>query len=104
VFSGDFYQLPTVNETEFCFESSLWNKLFEKNCQIDFHTIFRQKETEFQRILNQIRKGTIDKKDVSVLRKYMNHETQKDKEPTKLLQIRYKVVHICFAISCQKKN
>jgi len=91
VFSGDFYQLPPVNETEFCFESSLWNKLFEKNCQIEFHTIFRQKETEFQRILNQIRKGSIDKKGVSVLRKYMNRETQKDKEPTKLFPIRYKV-------------
>ena len=91
LFSGDFYQLPPVNETEFCFESTLWNQLFAKTCQLEFKTIFRQKECEFQDILNQIRKGSIDKKGVATLQKYMNRVKRKDVEPTKLYPIRYKV-------------
>lgn len=91
VFSGDFYQLPPVNESEFCFESPLWNKMFTRDCQIEFETIFRQKDSEFQMILNQIRKGSIDKKGVSVLRNYMNREAKDTKQPTKLFPVRYKV-------------
>ena len=71
VFSGDFYQLPPVNETEFCFESSLWNDIFTKDCQIEFSTIFRQKDLEFQKILNQVRKGSIDKKGENKLKKFL---------------------------------
>ena len=91
VFSGDFYQLPPVNETEFCFESPLWNKLFANDCQIEFQTIFRQKDTQFQKILNQIRKGSIDKAGVDFLQKYMNRKIETNVEPTKLYPIRYKV-------------
>jgi ATP-dependent DNA helicase PIF1 len=91
VFSGDFYQLPPVNETEFCFESPLWNKLFANDCQIEFQTIFRQKDAQFQKILNQIRKGSIDKAGVDFLQKYMNRKIETNVEPTKLYPIRYKV-------------
>ena len=91
VFSGDFYQLPPVNETEFCFESPLWNTLFAKDCQIEFQTIFRQKDVQFQKILNQIRKGSIDKEGVCLLQKYMNRKLENNVEPTRLYPIRYKV-------------
>ena len=91
VFSGDFYQLPPVNETEFCFESPLWNEIFTKDCQIEFSTIFRQKDQEFQGILNQVRKGNIDKKGEKTLRKFINRPIQDGLEPTKLFPVRNRV-------------
>ena len=91
VFSGDFFQLPPVNETEFCFESPLWSKMFAHDCQIEFQSIFRQKESQFQQILNQIRKGSLDKKGTTILRRYMNRTSIEGKEPTKLFPVRYKV-------------
>lgn len=91
VFSGDFYQLPPINDTEFCFESSLWNDIFAKHCQIEFSTIFRQKDLEFQNILNQVRKGSIDKKGENKLKKFLNRPIQDGLEPTKLFPIRNRV-------------
>ena len=90
-FSGDFYQLPPVNDTEFCFESPLWNELFSKDCQVELKTIFRQKDVEFQQILDQVRRGTIDKRGEKTLRKFMNRPIQDGLEPTKLFPMKNRV-------------
>lgn len=88
IFSGDFYQLPPISDLVFCFESPLWNELFKKECHIELNTIFRQKDEKFQKILNQIRKGVLDKEGEMTLRKYLNRPLQKGLEPTKLYPIR----------------
>ena len=60
IFSGDFYQLPPVSGDPFCFESHLWHQLFTPDCHIIYDKIFRQNDTTFQNILNQIRVGKLN--------------------------------------------
>ena len=65
IFSGDFYQLPPVGDRDdpdtqrFCFESEEWFNVFPISCQIPLKKIFRQTDTEYSTILNQIRVGKI---------------------------------------------
>jgi ATP-dependent DNA helicase PIF1 len=67
VFSGDFYQLPPVGDKEeedtnaFCFESERWNEIFIKENVIQLKTIFRQTDTNYTKVLNQIRVGKLYK-------------------------------------------
>jgi ATP-dependent DNA helicase PIF1 len=71
VLSGDFYQLPPVgqeNEPDsiaFCFESHRWNECIDETHLL--HTIFRQTDDEYKKILNQIRIGKITKSTISKL-------------------------------------
>lgn len=67
IFSGDFYQLPPVSGEEFCFESHLWHQLFTPDCHIIYDKIFRQNDTSFQNILNQIRVGKLDENSKIIL-------------------------------------
>jgi ATP-dependent DNA helicase PIF1 len=72
VFSGDFYQLPPVSKDNgddslFCFESENWSLTFP-NIHI-LTKIFRQKNKEFTKILNNIRVGKITKSTVELLNK-----------------------------------
>ena len=90
LFSGDFYQLPPIENDSFCFESHLWNKIFKKENQIEFKTIFRQKDDIFQNILNEIRVGTLTKKNEIILKRYLNRN-HKEVKPAKLYPLRYKV-------------
>ena len=74
IFSGDFYQLPPI-KSKFCFTCPLWNKLFPRECHIQYKKIFRQKDDElFQNILKQIRNGKVDDKYLKILE-------QKAKQP-----------------------
>ena len=60
IFSGDFYQLPPIGHgVQFCFESTKWRECFEH--QIIFNTIFRQNDSVFKSVLNQIREGRLNK-------------------------------------------
>ena len=67
VFSGDFYQLPPVGDRDdedtsaFCFESDRWNEIFTKENVIQLKTIFRQTDTNYTKVLNQIRVGKLYK-------------------------------------------
>jgi ATP-dependent DNA helicase PIF1 len=67
VFSGDFYQLPPVGDRDdedtsaFCFESEKWNEIFTKENVIQLKTIFRQTDTNYTKVLNQIRVGKLYK-------------------------------------------
>ena len=66
VASGDFYQLPPVCtdndntiQSNFCFQSVLWNKIFEPQNQFAFDVNFRQNEDEdYFKMLQEIRCGT----------------------------------------------
>lgn len=56
--SGDFLQLPTVNDDRFLFESKIWEKVIDETIYLD--EIIRQKDPIFQNVLNKIRKGIVD--------------------------------------------
>ena len=93
VFTGDFYQLPPIGGTEegsgqFCFESDLWYNTFPLDNHIEFTKLFRQKDQLYKNILNNIREGKIDPKDMVVLRTRLNISYNKDEHngvvPTKL--------------------
>ena len=80
IFSGDFLQLPPVgNEGDmdsykFCFESKLWKETFPN--QIELKKIFRQKDEQYSKILNQIRKGKISKNSCRILESYVGRKIQ----------------------------
>ena len=68
VFSGDFYQLPPVGDSDdestsaFCFESETWKDTFGSSDSIvQLKTIFRQTDKEYSDILDQIRVGRLKK-------------------------------------------
>jgi len=100
IFSGDFYQLPTVGNkeepdtTKFCFESELWFALFLKENNIQLKTIFRQQDAIYANILNQIREGKLRKSSCKLLEKYINRPKPIDFTPTKLFPTRYKADYI----------
>ena len=99
VFSGDFYQLPPVNSSAysaasssepvdqaasaFCFESPLWNKTF--HVDIELKTIFRQTDTDYKKILNQIRVGKLTKSSLEKLTPHINKPLPESFKPTILL-------------------
>lgn len=65
IFCGDFYQLPPVN-AKFCFESVDWDKTFHATVQLSI--LFRQKNEVYQSILQEIRKGSLSKKNHLLLK------------------------------------
>lgn len=66
VASGDFYQLPPVCtdnsdiiQSNFCFQSDMWNIIFDPHNQFLFDVNFRQNEDEiYFKMLQEIRCGT----------------------------------------------
>lgn len=59
VVTGDFFQLPPVNPPNrhkyFAFESECWNSCFD--LQVELEHVFRQSDSTFVKMLNEIRKG-----------------------------------------------
>ena len=82
IFSGDFLQLPPVGNVgdmdsyKFCFESKLWKTTFPN--QIELKKIFRQKDEQYTKILNQIRKGRISKNSCRILESYIGRKIQEE--------------------------
>ena len=65
IVSGDFCQLPTVSDKDFCFQSTQWNKTIR---QVHYlHRVFRQRDPVFQRVLEKVRIGVVDSEVESVL-------------------------------------
>ena len=87
VFSGDFYQLPPVGNTPdtsaFCFESANWSPTFP--CIIQLKTIFRQTDTDYTKILNQVRVGKLYKSSLECLMQHLNKPLPATFKPTILL-------------------
>ena len=96
VFSGDFFQLPPIikynpddeeGDSGFCFESELWQATFGIDCHVEFTKIFRQKDTVYSKILNQIRKGSLSRNSYNILKERINYprDNNNDIIPTILL-------------------
>jgi len=93
VFSGDFYQLPPVMREEdiendpttaaFCFESPLWTSTFHINVQLK--KIFRQTDDVYTKILNQIRRGKLNRSSLDILMANVNKPFPDTFIPTILL-------------------
>lgn len=67
VLCGDFFQLPPVRSTKFCFESVHWSQLLGEDGVVVLDKVFRQKDSLFQRILNDMRRGVLTDASKSVL-------------------------------------
>lgn len=102
IFSGDFFQLPPVGDSNepdtqrFCFESDDWNAVFHRDSQIQLKKIFRQTDDTYAAILNQIREGKIRRKSNDLLMQYVGRPLDPNlvAEPTKLYPTRNKVENI----------
>ena len=59
ILCGDFHQLPPVQKrgggSMFCFQAKCWSKLVKPRHCVVLSKVFRQKETAFVRVLNEIR-------------------------------------------------
>lgn len=90
IFTGDFFQLPPVGSAlepdtmSFCFESPIWNSVFEIRNHIELTTVFRQTDPIYKSILMEIRRGSITEANAEILRKYVGREKPTECVPTKL--------------------
>lgn len=60
VFTGDLFQLPPITRDVgpvFCFETPLWPQLVQRTLKLT--RVFRQKDSEFARVLNELRVGEV---------------------------------------------
>lgn len=94
ILSGDFLQLPCIkeggsSEAEFCFESVIWSKLIKETVYLT--DIIRQKDSEFQTCLNEVRLGTLSKKSKNLLLSRNNISFSSDIIPTKIFSLNRQV-------------
>jgi ATP-dependent DNA helicase PIF1 len=102
IFCGDFYQLPPVGDkdeietTQFCFESEEWNNAFSMETHICLKTIFRQNDSNYKNILNQVREGRIRRSSIDMLHKQVGKTIEATViiKPTKLFPTRMQVDNI----------
>ena len=97
IFIGDFFQLPPVENYgdsasgKFCFESPIWKNIFNKENHIMLNTIFRQKDNNYIRILNEARQGELNLDSITTLLEQSNKKSnESDNIPTKLFPNRAK--------------
>jgi ATP-dependent DNA helicase PIF1 len=76
ILSGDFLQLPVIKNDKFCFESNNWNKNIDYCIFLD--EIIRQKDTNFQKCLNEIRIGNITNEVKQILDNRTNVELKNE--------------------------
>ena len=94
IFAGDFYQLPPISETGFCFQSKVWNNCFKPSDQIYLKKIFRQTNETYINILNEIRQGNISANATKILQERVNLTIPADVTCTKILPTRAAVDRI----------
>eukprot|EP01114_Cavostelium_apophysatum_P022449 TRINITY_DN8127_c0_g1_i2.p1 TRINITY_DN8127_c0_g1~~TRINITY_DN8127_c0_g1_i2.p1 ORF type:complete len:871 (-),score=219.35 TRINITY_DN8127_c0_g1_i2:97-2709(-) len=89
IFCGDFLQLPPVfkggsQNLKFCFESKTWNQVI--GISIELKKIFRQKDSRFINVLNDIRVGRLTPQSRSILESCKNtqHSLPDGIKPTTL--------------------
>jgi ATP-dependent DNA helicase PIF1 len=91
IFIGDFYQLPPVGKrdepetTRFCFESARWSATFPADSHIALKTMFRHKNPEFIKVLDEVRQGVLTPESAALLHARILEPTECDGiVPTKL--------------------
>ena len=94
ILSGDFCQLPCVGSDDFCFEAKSWDKCIEQSIYLT--EIMRQKDSEFQDCLNNIRVGKLTNKTCELLKSRLNVKLKNDFgiKPTKLYSTNFSVDYI----------
>jgi ATP-dependent DNA helicase PIF1 len=92
IFSGDFFQLPPISPNEFCFESTLFYEYFKNKVALDI--IFRQTDSKFKSLLNNIRVGRITKSNIKLLQTRIGLESPDGICPTILCPTRKQVEKI----------
>lgn len=75
ILSGDFCQLPTVDDNGFCFEALNWDEIIKQTFYLDH--IIRQSDTKFQKCLNEIRLGKCSKETIQILKSRLNVKLKK---------------------------
>tara|TARA_B100000073_G_scaffold272866_2_gene232608 strand:- start:488 stop:1732 length:1245 start_codon:yes stop_codon:yes gene_type:complete len=83
ILSGDFCQLPCIKSEMFCFEAESWQYI-KHTVYLD--EIIRQKDTDFQQCLNEIRLGNTPENVRNIINKRVGIKIDKklDIKPTKL--------------------
>lgn len=76
ILSGDFLQLPVVGSDMFCFEAQSWKKCIDH--VVNLTDIIRQRDPEFQEVLNDIRVGNITPRAKQLLKSRINVELKND--------------------------
>jgi ATP-dependent DNA helicase PIF1 len=114
IFTGDFFQLPPVGNSEdpdterFCFESPIWNSVFKPENHIELKTIFRQNDPTYIEVLNQVRKGELSTENAAVLRGYLKRKYDPEQHngciPTKLFALRAKTDYVNTQMFAQIKE
>ena len=94
ILSGDWLQLPNVDNDGYAFESPAWNTSI--NNVVYLTKIMRQDNPIFQRVLNQIRVGRITKEVKKVLRSRLGVKLENEYGimPTKLYSLNINVEKI----------
>uniref|UniRef100_A0A060SZQ7 ATP-dependent DNA helicase PIF1 n=1 Tax=Blastobotrys adeninivorans TaxID=409370 RepID=A0A060SZQ7_BLAAD len=87
VVTGDFYQLPPVpdgqTEASFAFEAECWSDIVPYT--IELRQVFRQRDTTFSDMLNQMRRGEMEPSTINAFRaQWKSLETPKEIVPTEL--------------------
>ena len=84
---GDFCQLPTVDDTDFCFQSPNWKECIQR---VEYlRHVFRQTDPVFQHCLEKIRIGQVTKDIEDVLKSRMIKPKKRHGiEPTVLVSAR----------------
>ena len=67
VVTGDFQQLRPVKASRLCFQSVLWDQCFPNGHCIELTKIYRQQDTIFTDMLNNVRDGHISADQVQLL-------------------------------------
>jgi ATP-dependent DNA helicase PIF1 len=70
ILTGDFLQLPVVQNDNFCFEAKSWKSCI--NNIINLNEIIRQTDREFQEVLNDIRYGNVTERAKNLLNSRVN--------------------------------
>lgn len=95
IFSGDFFQLPPVKETIFCFESPYFMNSFDTI--IYLNKIYRQTDSIYKKLLMNMRKGLITKSSIKLLNEKLSQtsdEIMNDSQITRLVPTKQKAQDI----------
>ena len=95
LFVGDFFQLPPISregDVKFVFESPQWSEIIQET--IELTVINRQKDPEFQALLQEARKGKLSASSVTLLKSRMVGWESEEIKPTMLYSRRTDVDRI----------
>jgi ATP-dependent DNA helicase PIF1 len=97
IFLGDFFQLPPIGDAEdgqFCFESDDWLSVFPLENHVVLKKIFRQNDSQYVDILQEVRFGKLSKKSIETLNEYVGRDKDMSTVITKIFPIRKRVAYI----------